>query len=75
MFFDGKAVLHIVEHVPIFSAGSVLEVHGETYGETVDAVKNALVITWRTMYEMILIDFEQTDDLYSRQNDTNNIRT
>ena len=50
MFLDGKAVLHIVDTATRFSAATFLDSHGEKYGQSVEGIWLAFVMTWATMY-------------------------
>lgn len=50
MFLEGKAVLHIVDTATRFSAATFLDAHGVTYGQSVNGIWLAFVMTWCLVY-------------------------
>ena len=50
MFIEGKAIPHIVDTATRFSAATFLDSEGEKFGQSVDGIWTAFVMTWCTMY-------------------------
>lgn len=49
-FIDGRAIFYIVDTATHFSAATFLYSHGEIYGQTVEGISLAFVMTCVTLY-------------------------
>lgn len=50
MIVDEKAILHIVDTAAHYSATTILDFYGETYGQTVEGIWLAFVIKWFNLF-------------------------
>lgn len=50
MFLDNCSVLHVVDTATRFSAATFLDKHGETYGQSVEGIWQALASCWFLIY-------------------------
>jgi hypothetical protein len=50
MFFDGSAILHVVDTATRFSASTFLDKHDYAYGQSVDGGWAAFLECWATVY-------------------------
>lgn len=49
MWLHGKDLLYIRDTATKFNAETSLDLHGESYGESIDGICNALINTWVTI--------------------------